>query len=123
MARKKIREYRLRFYEGDEALVQFINALINDNKTVVNEYLKEIISKEFLDEDEQEPSDLQSQPIDTEGLLKELLPEIRKVVEAAVDSALATHTISTEHRKSELDEDMQSQIQDGLKQLGQSMME
>jgi hypothetical protein len=123
MARKKIREYRLRFYEGDEALVQFINALINDNKTVVNEYLKEIISKEFLDEDEQEPSDLQSQPIDTEGLLKELLPEIRKVVEAAVDSALATHTISSEHRKSELDEDMQSQIQDGLKQLGQSMME
>lgn len=123
MARKKIREYRLRFYEGDEALVQFINALINDNKTVVNEYLKEIISKEFLDEDEQEPSNLQSQPIDTEGLLKELLPEIRKVVEAAVDSALATHTISSEHRKSELDEDMQSQIQDGLKQLGQSMME
>lgn len=123
MARKKIREYRLRFYEGDEALVQFINALINDNKTVVNEYLKEIISKEFLEEEEQEPSDLQSQPIDTEGLLKELLPEIRKVVEAAVDSALATHTISSEHRKSELDEDMQSQIQDGLKQLGQSMME
>jgi len=61
--------------------------------------------------------------VDAEALSKELLPQIRKVVEAAVSSILAEHTISPGGiSEAELEEDTQLKIQDGLKKLGQSMM-
>ncbi len=122
MARKITKTVILRYYEGEEGLVQAIEAL--DNSVVINEHLKTLIHQSLMDGEENTANTPVVQPaaVDAEALSKELLPQIRKVVEAAVSSILTEHTISPANGEKELDETAQQRIQDGLKQLGQSMM-
>ena len=123
MSQKAIKQVILRYYKGEEDRVQAIEAL--DGSVVVNEHLKALIYKSLSEENTGQGHTSTAQPaqVDAEALSKELLPQIRKVVEAAVSSIMAEYTLSPGGgSEAELDEDAQQQIQDGLKKLGQSMM-
>ncbi len=118
MAQKLIKQVILRFYEGEEELVHAIESL--EGSVVVNDYLKKMLHETLLENDVSHTHATQPMRVDAEALAKELLPQIRKVVEAA----LASHSISSNAGKGDdaLDKNTQEMIQDGLKKLGQSMM-
>lgn len=113
-----IKRISLRFYEGEEDLVQVLANL--DDSVIVNEYLKGLIRDALVEKKTKSPPSDQPAPVNTEALAKELLPQIRRVIEAALES----HTINAREDKNGemLNEDTQEMIQEGLKKLGQSMM-
>lgn len=114
MAKKPIKEVMIRWYAGEENKVKAIEGI--ESSVILNEFLKNLIQKALTGKPEANAN--QATTFDTETLAKELLPQIRKVIEAV----LAEHTISTNSEESQVDEDAQQRIQDGLKKLGQSMM-
>ena len=116
MARKVIYKKLIRFYEGEEELVQALEAL--DNSVIVSEFLKGLIRDAVVKGKDKSVPVSQASPVDVETLAKELLPQIRKVIEAV----LVDHTIQTSTKESQTDEETQQRIQEGLKKLGQSMM-
>ena len=111
-----IKRISLRFYEGEEDLVEAIEDL--HDIVIVNQYLKDLIRDTLVKNETKSTHTAQPAPVDTESLAKELLPQIRRVIEAA----LAEHTIMSPPEESDIDEDAQQRIQEGLKKLGQSMM-
>ncbi|MEA2008192.1 MAG: hypothetical protein U9O54_03650 [Chloroflexota bacterium] len=126
MAQKPIKAVMLRYYQGEEDKIQVIEGI--ESSVVLNDFLKTLIHN-ALSENATDQSSKATQsapvPVDSEALAKELLPQIRKVFDASLESALARHAISSGGdggQNTELDEDAQQRIQDGLREMGLKMM-